>query len=317
MRYSFCSKMNLESLYCHINCSIFVIIKNRSMNYCSLLQEDQWKAKCMLILEREHFTCQDCHKKGIHSTFFPIKAIEEIETLFPNTLFNGNRLSDCLRISKWNGSIKTSIRASSKYVEDNLFFSNFDDGGIGNTYNIISNNNISEVHYKIFRDNILLSNNGKTTNGRITAFYFEENITKSNYVSIKHHLGENTPLYETLEISILHNNVLYDLYFSLLNSDNTPMFNFTQLHIHHTYYVKDKNPWEYENDALITLCADCHQKRHRTTMIPMYDNRKELLKSNLPLCDRCQGRGYIPQFHYHYEGICFECYGEGVCFHNE
>lgn len=32
------------------------------------------------------------------------------------------------------------------------------------------------------------------------------------------------------------------------------------LHVHHLYYIKGNNPWEYENDALITLCEDCHGK---------------------------------------------------------
>lgn len=34
------------------------------------------------------------------------------------------------------------------------------------------------------------------------------------------------------------------------------------LQVHHTYYEKDKNPWEYPNDALITLCEFCHEKIH-------------------------------------------------------
>ena len=104
------------------------------------------------------------------------------------------------------------------------------------------------------------------------------------------------------------------MYFSHLNYiDKNPIFTFATLHIHHKYYIKGRNPWEYENDALVTLCADCHQKKHQTTNIPMFSSTKELLKSNLPICDRCQGRGYIPQYYYHCEGICFKCFGEGVC----
>lgn len=30
-------------------------------------------------------------------------------------------------------------------------------------------------------------------------------------------------------------------------------------HIHHTYYDKDIEPWEYENNSLITLCQGCHE----------------------------------------------------------
>ena len=30
------------------------------------------------------------------------------------------------------------------------------------------------------------------------------------------------------------------------------------LHIHHFAYIKDKDPWDYPSDYLITLCEDCH-----------------------------------------------------------
>lgn len=30
------------------------------------------------------------------------------------------------------------------------------------------------------------------------------------------------------------------------------------LHVHHLYYEKDRDPWDYPDESLITLCADCH-----------------------------------------------------------
>jgi hypothetical protein len=30
------------------------------------------------------------------------------------------------------------------------------------------------------------------------------------------------------------------------------------LHVHHRYYLRGKKPWEYDDDALTTLCEDCH-----------------------------------------------------------
>jgi len=30
------------------------------------------------------------------------------------------------------------------------------------------------------------------------------------------------------------------------------------LHIHHRYYLKNKEPWEYPLESLITLCEECH-----------------------------------------------------------
>jgi len=35
------------------------------------------------------------------------------------------------------------------------------------------------------------------------------------------------------------------------------------LHIHHLYYQSDLHLWQYDNDALVTVCNDCHKKLHR------------------------------------------------------
>lgn len=34
------------------------------------------------------------------------------------------------------------------------------------------------------------------------------------------------------------------------------------LHVHHLYYEKDKEIWDYSDRCLITLCEDCHKKEH-------------------------------------------------------
>jgi hypothetical protein len=34
------------------------------------------------------------------------------------------------------------------------------------------------------------------------------------------------------------------------------------LAVHHLYYEKGKKPWEYPNDALVTLCEECHEYEH-------------------------------------------------------
>lgn len=31
------------------------------------------------------------------------------------------------------------------------------------------------------------------------------------------------------------------------------------LHVHHKYYEQGKDPWDYQDDAFITLCASCHE----------------------------------------------------------
>lgn len=32
------------------------------------------------------------------------------------------------------------------------------------------------------------------------------------------------------------------------------------LHVHHTFYERDRAPWEYHPDSLVTLCASCHER---------------------------------------------------------
>lgn len=34
----------------------------------------------------------------------------------------------------------------------------------------------------------------------------------------------------------------------------------TTLHIHHKTYIEGNDPWEYSNNALVTLCEHCHRE---------------------------------------------------------
>ena len=34
------------------------------------------------------------------------------------------------------------------------------------------------------------------------------------------------------------------------------------LHVHHLHYVKGRNPWDYDNASLVTLCHVCHDNEH-------------------------------------------------------
>jgi hypothetical protein len=34
------------------------------------------------------------------------------------------------------------------------------------------------------------------------------------------------------------------------------------LHVHHTRYVKGRDPWDYLNGFLVTLCETCHEQLH-------------------------------------------------------
>lgn len=34
------------------------------------------------------------------------------------------------------------------------------------------------------------------------------------------------------------------------------------LHVHHLCYPKSRNPWDVDDDALLTVCCDCHSIDH-------------------------------------------------------
>ena len=52
------------------------------------------------------------------------------------------------------------------------------------------------------------------------------------------------------------------------------------LQVHHTYYNvcpngEKVNPWAYPDDALITLCDDCHKKVHKNKKIKCYNRSRK------------------------------------------
>ena len=125
----------------------------------------------MSILDRDHCICQDCHKKGIHSTYFPINTINDLEEYFPNALFNGKKLSDYLEDCDWTNNIRTPIRTLSKHIADNIFFSSFETYDIWTHYDFISECEISEINYRKAIDNCLQMNyNDILISGRMFAF---------------------------------------------------------------------------------------------------------------------------------------------------
>jgi len=87
------------------------------------------------------------------------------------------------------------------------------------------------------------------------------------------------------------------------------------LQVHHTYYIIGKEPWEYPEHSLVTLCPDCHKKIHQNNQIPIYSSTTEFM-GNATVCGKCEGQGFLPEFEHIEEGICFDCRGEGIVIDN-
>lgn len=80
------------------------------------------------------------------------------------------------------------------------------------------------------------------------------------------------------------------------------------MHVHHRYYILNRLPWEYDDEALITLCNWCHWELHKNEEVDvLYEDG--LTKAKLNPCIRCNGAGWFPE-HSHVQGdTCFRCRG--------
>lgn len=94
--------------------------------------------------------------------------------------------------------------------------------------------------------------------------------------------------------------------------DKTPNPNneYINLQIHHSLYIYNKLPWEYDDEILITLCNLCHQNLHNNEDVMVWDEQK-YNKLIFGSCERCGGKGYIKEYRNIQNGICFKCRGYG------
>lgn len=282
---------------------------NSEKSYSERLKSEDWKNKCLHILLRDGYVCQDCHRRGVHSrSYAPIEKIAELPVRL-----NGKDLTTFCDELHWRdvppNASDIPILSTPEDVGNNLYSYTMTYQTFNNEFEFITDKKLVNPHYDkapicIYKEMKLSFNENKETlKGHIHmfAFRFNEGISNANFASIT--VGK----YKT-EICIATENTLYYFDFIPLNPSNLP------LHVHHQHYIKGKEPWDYDDSALITLCADCHQKRHSSSVpVPLYNHDKSsILKTNIPICDRCNGSGYLPEYDYHLDGICFKCWGEGV-----
>ena len=281
------------------------------MNYTELLNSDKWKAKCYDILLRDNFICQDCGCKGIHNnTFFPIPQIKDLNYLIPIELLDGKYLNEFLVdvTSDLKETIRVPVYLSSNKFKENLYIntmmtiSPFEQPLYFTSNTLLKSLKFRQYHTKTSE----IQYRGNTLSRYVYACQLQEEMNGS-WASISHNKGTS----EIYSIDIIIGKDLYKIVFTSCNKNNL-LFKCNPLHIHHNYYISNRKPWEYENSALVTLCASCHQKRHQNNNVALFSEKKEVLINNLPICDRCQGSGYLPEYHYYLNGICFKCNGEGI-----
>jgi hypothetical protein len=60
------------------------------------------------------------------------------------------------------------------------------------------------------------------------------------------------------------------------------------------------------------VCHKCHTEIHETSDIKVYKQNKDGEFLNLTTCKKCKGSGYLPEYNYFHNGVCFSCLGS--CF---
>lgn len=321
--------------------------------YAELLQSNEWKAKCCKILERDNFTCCDCGCIGVHNgSFFKISKISDINDVnkfLPQKLtFDGKDLKGFCENTKWRNTYEYRPKRpkSEKLVSFYINEFRYPAPGRGVSMQIhrfVSDNPLADCNLDMnesCKSNCCYADSDLNCN--FYGFCFDMDLGETNYTVFRYENDVNENLFE------IHEKLCIDIYFagkyysfylfnrrSLLDLikesglyssldkkdavkayiiEKLQLFKFKALNIHHEYYLLGKKPWEYSNDAFVTLCSECHQKRHLHQKTPIYEvvNNDRKISCYARLCNKCNGTGYLPQYSYYCGGICFDCNGEGV-----
>lgn len=279
------------------------------MTYVELLSKEEWVIKCNEILQRDKFHCRCCGCLGYHNggNFMKMYNLDEVDQLLKDYIFYKWNFSEYLEIlsrdvpSANSWGIRKEINCYEEHIYGNLIMAKFDKAPdrdmtqIGCLPIIYPSVDEPTMFIQRYHGGVIKQKNTNEHLGEIIEFIFPNDYS-GIYVSIEAD-------YFSSNVFVQINNRLLALLF--LKSQ----IEFKGLNIHHKYYVWGNNPWNYPNDALITLCEDCHQKAHES-LIPVYHQGN--LYRYATKCPRCNGSGYLPQYSYYEHGICFKCGGDGV-----
>lgn len=315
------------------------------MTYPELLLQKEWFEKCNVILQRDMHRCKRCGCLGYHNgTIYSTDSLEEVERIINSQILLGDTFSSLIE-QTFAGTIKCDQEyyknkyfkvdgkdlpieeTDSRFLLEKIYWEVYNDAFIQNkesfedkflykiwlfnpksvdfkcqfaAYNspkLVTQINVDSLDFKLHKYKKFINNNNNEIKDDCTTLIllFEQELSDKYYLCI-----------ENDGISLTYKN--YVFYVSLIPSN----FVYKGLNIHHKYYVNGLKPWEYDNDALVTLCEECHKKIHETP-VPKYKSRFDMTKiCDCIRCTRCSGSGYLPQYNHVQHGICFKCGGEGV-----
>ena len=296
------------------------------MIYSELLQKREWHQKCQKILDRDKFRCHDCGYIGFHNKAGSIrlKSIEELDSFFSDWTYNGQPISKIIE------SLESIEFEKIDTFKDEQLFSIYQNAAQVVRIEKLLGKNTDYFNNPRAVYNYIMAYDSKQELSLLPVygmtFYKKNGIAKINIpYSYTHILKFDKPITKDIYICFVGGNysnehgyinseyeigISYNKYYIHLSAVANELL-YKGLNIHHKYYILGKKPWEYPDDTLVTLCEDCHKKRHQTMSIPMLDSQLRYIK-DMQICDRCGGSGYLPQYHHVEHGICFKCGGEGI-----
>ena len=275
--------------------------------YADLLKQKEWKDKRESILKRDDYTCQKCGRRGFSFRSFKISGYSELDELMKECSIDGQSISVFLKSIEWKDKTYIPMKDfETKYVKGKKWYVSFKDNSNKEPFSFAADDypiHPSYIKYEERNLKVWHSGNGMNLSVDFFAFKLHGYFGNTNYVKIRNEEGD---------ISIYINGIFFCFRQIKYGIFRFMAFDFATLHVHHKLYIENRAPWQYKDENLITLCSDCHAEVHNSETTPLLSETGRVIYSDLPICDRCDGRGELPQYKYYMNGICFKCHGAGV-----
>lgn len=303
------------------------------MSYGELLIQKEWYNKCRDILQRDQYHCKSCGCLGYHNnSYYECDSAAELDSMLQGILIKGDtpsafikKICDGKKLKKINIDESDNEVLANRIIVDDIILTDLQMsyGDFGLYPRLLLTASKNTINESICKGGFLRIVNHDVSASQIINWHFEsggfyvfENSFFENYVV---RIEKRWPNEVIISICFHSNGVCLQYAYNTAHFDSTGKYLGSLilpkgLNVHHKYYIAGKKPWEYDNDALITLCQDCHGLEHKTKQTPVYrDIHFNDISGYAQICDRCGGEGYLPQYKHVEGGICFKCYGEGVC----
>ena len=275
--------------------------------YAELLERKEWKDKRESILKRDDYTCQMCGRRGFSFRSFKISGYSELDELMKECSIDGQSISVFLKSIEWKDKTYIPMKDfETKYVKGKKWYVSFKDNSNKEPFSFAADDypiHPSYIKYEKQDLKVWLNHFNRSYSVTFYAFKLSGYYGRTNYMNINEEAGD---------VSIYINGYCFCFRSGYLGMFHYIGINFATLHVHHKLYIENRAPWQYKDENLITLCSDCHAEVHNSETTPLLSETGRVIYSDLPICDRCDGRGELPQYKYYMNGICFKCHGAGV-----